>query len=624
MPYGYNGNILHVDLTSGAIEVETPSEHFYRTYMGGSAMGAYYLLRHTPPHTDALSPANTLAIMGSVVTGAPFSGQSRFTVTAKSPQSDLVGDSQAGGFWGPELKAAGFDGIVVHGRSPQPVYLWIEDGKAELRPAERYWGKLTGEVEDGLFQELGDDRVRVLQCGVAGERGVRYAGLVSSANRMNGRTGMGAVMASKNLKAVAVRGHQPPPLADPEAVRLLAKWGAKAFPDSDTEGLGRWGTAMVIRSQNKAGGLPTHNWTSGVFSEAEAITGQTMEQSLLKGRDTCYACVIRCKRVIESDGEAMPLERRHGGPEYESLSTLGSYCGVGDLQAVAYANQLCNLYAMDSISCGATIAWAMDCFEKGLLTTQDTGGIELHFGNAQALVQMVEQIGKREGLGRVLGEGSWRAAEILGVGRELAVTVKSIEVPAHMPQVKRSLALIYLLNPFGPDHSSSEHDGAYGDYPSRMAELGLMDPQPKGVLNPEKVRYALYTQYMYSCMDTLNICQFVFGPAWQLFSSSQLVEAVQAVTGWSASLWELMKVGQRRLNLLQAFNIRERGEAQDRMPEKLFIPLVGGPTEGAALNEAELEAARALYYQMAGWDESGKPLPGTLHDLALGWVAEML
>jgi len=625
MSYGYHGKILHVDLSAGKVKVEEPEEAFYRKYMGGSAMGAYYLLKHSPSGADPLGPENTLSLMVGVVTGAPFSGQSRVVATAKSPETELVGDAQAGGFWPAELKAAGFDGIVIHGQAERPLYLWVNDGKAELRDAAHLWGQFTADVEDAIREELDDQRIQVLQCGPAAEKGVRFGALINNANRANGRTGMGTVMASKNLKAVAVRGHNRPELADPEAVKALAKWGADHLEESDVAGLGLLGTAEVVLPQDRAGGLPTRNWSSGTFEGAQAISGQAMYETILKERDTCFGCVVRCKRVVEVTEGPFPVDPRYGGPEYETIATMGSYCGVSDLAAISRANQLCNMYGMDTIACGATIAWAMDCFEQGLLTPEDTDGLKLCFGNAEALVQMVERIGKREGLGRVLGEGSARAAETLGVGQDLVVAVKKHELPAHMPQVKRSLALIYAVNPFGADHQSHEHDPSYKEYPQRMAELDLLDPQPSRVLNAEKVRYAFYTQSLYSCLDSVSVCQFVFGPAWHLYGPSQLVEAVRAVTGWNVSLWELMKVGERRLNLLRAFNAREGiGAEGDTMPPKLLIPLQGGRSDGVAVTAEEVETAKALYYRMAGWDENGRPTRAKLEELALGWVADEL
>ncbi len=625
MSYGYHGKILHVDLTTATLEVEEPQESFYRKYLGGSAMGACYLLKHTPANADPLGAENTLCLMTGVITGAPFSGQSRVCATAKSPLTGLVGDSQAGGFWPAELKAAGFDGIVVRGKAEAPLYLWIHDGEAELRDAGHLWGKFTADVEDAIREELDDHRIQVLQCGPAAERGVLFGALINMSNRANGRTGMGTVMASKNLRAVAVRGHNRPESADPQAVKALAKWGTDNFEDSDVYGLGLFGTASVVLPQDRAGGLPTRNWSSGTFEGARALSGKRMSETILKERDTCFGCVVRCKRVVEISEGPFQVDPRYGGPEYETIATMGSYCGVSDLAAVSRANQLCNMYGMDTIACGATIAWAMDCFEQGLLTPEQTDGVELRFGNAGALVHVVEQIGKREGFGRVLGQGSARAAEELGLGHELVVATKKNEYPAHMPQVKRSLALIYTVNPFGADHQSHEHDPSYGGYPDRMAELDLLDPQPAEVLNAEKVRYALYTQWFYSCLDSVCACQFVFGPAWHLYGPSHLVDAIRGTTGWNFSQWEIMKVGERRLNLLRAFNAREGvGIEADTLPPKMLVPLEGGASDGVAVTAEEVEEAKALYYQMAGWDADGKPTRAKLEELALKWVADEL
>jgi aldehyde:ferredoxin oxidoreductase len=626
MTYGYNGKILHVNLSTGKLDVQAPDEAFYRTYMGGSAMGGYYLLKHTPPNADPLGPENTLSLMVSAITGAPISGQSRVAATAKSPLSGLADESAAGGFWPAELKFAGYDGIVIRGKAEKPVYLWVCDGQAELRDATHLWGQFTADVEDVLRQELGNQRVHVLQCGPAAERGVLYGALVNNANRVNGRGGMGTVMASKNLKAIAVRGHQHPELADADALKALARWGAEHVETSGVAGFHRLGTSIFVSGQSRVGGLPTRNWSSGTFDQAESISGERMAETIFQKADTCYACAVRCKRVVGVNEGPYRVDPRYGGPEYESISALGSYCEVSDLEAVAYANQLCNMYGMDTISIGGTIAWAMDCFERGLLTTEDTDGIELRFGNAEALVQMVKSIGDRTGFGHVLGEGSTRAAEALDVGQDLVVAIKGRELPAHMPQVKRAMSLLYAVNPGGADHTIYEHDPGYaGSYPDGMAELGLMNPQPANVMNAEKVRYAVYSQRLISCVDALCVCKFVYGPAWQLFNTSQFVDAVRAITGWNVSLWEMMKVGERRLNLLRAFNAREGvGMDADVMPPKLSIPLEGGATDGVAVPVEEFEAARALYYQMVGWDDKGFPTRAKLEELGLGWVADEL
>ncbi len=630
MPYGYHGRILHVDLTNGTLEVETPDEHFYRKYMGGSAMGLYYALRLIPAGADPLGPENVLVLSTGVTTGAPVSGQSRLTATAKSPLTGAIGDSQCGGYFPAELKFAGFDAIVIRGRAEKPVYLWIHDGEAELRDASHLWGKVTGEVEDLIEEELGEKKMQILQVGPAGEKGVRFAALINMANRANGRTGMGAVMGSKNLKAIAVQGSSAwrPKVADPKALKELARWGAQNLESSDAAGLGLLGTSEIVVSQSKGGGLPTRNWASGYFEGAENISGQRMYNEILKERDTCYGCVVRCKRVVEVTDGPYRVDPRYGGPEYETIATFGSYCGIDNLEAIARANQICNMYGMDTISCGATIAWAMECFERGLITTEDTGGIELRFGNAEAMVKMTEMIAKREGFGDILAEGSARAAQIIGRGtEEFVVAVKGQEVPAHMPHVKRSLGLIYAVNPFGADHQSSEHDPAYKAYPERMAALDLKDPVSRMVLNGEKVRFATVTQWLYSAMDTVNVCQFVYGPAWQLYDTDQLVQMIRAVTGWNVTVHELLEVGRRRLNMLRAFNAREGiGREQDKLPKKFFKQaLKGGKSDGIILSEEEIERAKDLYYAMNGWDvQTGMPTRAALESVSLGWLADML
>jgi aldehyde:ferredoxin oxidoreductase len=438
---------------------------------------------------------------------------------------------------------------------------------------------------------------------------------------------MGAVMGSKNLKAIVVRGKQRPKVADSKGLNQLARCGAKEFPASDVYGLGLLGTAEVLGPQNRDGGLPTRNWYSGTFEGWKPIDGKTMEKTILKERDTCYACTVRCKRVVEITEGPYIVDPRYGGPEYETLSTFGSYCGIDDLAAISYANQLCNMYGMDTISCGATIAWAMDCFEQGLITTKDTGGITLRFGDAAVMVQIVEAIAQRQGFGDLLAEGSARAADRIGRGtQDLVVAVKKQEMPAHMPQVKRSLGLIYAVNPYGADHQSHEHDPSYADYPERMAEIGLTDPQPDDVLNQEKVRYALITEYLYSALDTVNMCQFVFGPAWQLYSAEHLVEVMRLVTGQDFSTDDVLQLGERRLNLLRAFNARESiGREADRLPKKMYQALTGGASDGIVLTEKEIEDAKDIYYQMAGWDvASGTPTRTKLEELELGWVADLL
>jgi aldehyde:ferredoxin oxidoreductase len=631
MPGERTGRILHVDLTAGSLDVESPPASFFRTYLGGSAMGLYYILRGMKPGTDAFDPANVLTVMDSLLTGAPIAGQSRVTVNARSPIVDGIGDSQAGGFFPAEMRFAGFTGLVIRGRSPEPVYLWLHDGEAELRPAGHLWGKTTSEVDDLLKAELGDAKVEIAQAGPAGEKLVRLAAIMNMANRANGRTGMGAVMGSKNLKAIVARGtRRKLDLADGPGLNKLARWGAAEIPNNaDVIDLRVNGTEGVLEYQHAIGSLPTHNYNAGQFDGYEKISGQAMTATILVDRDTCYACAVRCKRVVETEWQGRPVERRHGGPEYETTSVFGSYCGVDDLPAIALANKVCNEHGLDTIGTGATVAWAMECFETGVLTEAEIG-FPAPFGDAAAMVRLTEMLATREGIGDILANGSRKAADLLGKGHELLITVKGAEAPAHMPQAKRSLGIVYAVNPFGADHQSSEHDpmieeGASDLSLGRLRLLGFDEALPADSFGPEKARFALKTQQFYSFLDTASLCQFVWGPAWSLYGPQEAVDFVRAVTGWDDfSVEELVEIGERRLNMLRVFNEREGiDRSADRLPAKFFRPLQGtGPTAGVALDPAAIDGALDEYYRLAGWDgATGNPTPETLARLGLDWVS---
>ncbi|MGH2521930.1 MAG: aldehyde ferredoxin oxidoreductase family protein, partial [Anaerolineales bacterium] len=510
MPNGYTGNILHVDLTNGTLTVENPPESFYRKYLGGSAMGMHYILNQMKPGADPLGPDNVMTLMLSVTTGAAISGQSRATVNAKSPLVDGIGDSQMGGFFPAEMKFAGFDGLVITGQSPTPVYVWLNEGQAELRDASQLWGRTTSEVDAILKKELGDNKIEIAQCGPAGEKLSRLAAVINMANRAAGRTGMGAVMGSKKLKAIVARGKSKRlPVADAKAINVLARQGASVLDsNADVKGLQEHGTASVLSYQNATGTLPTRNYNEGQFEDFEPISGEVMTETILKERDTCYACTVNCKRVVETEFMGNPVERKHGGPEYETLSTFGSYTGVKDLDAIAYVNKICNDYGLDTIGTGATVAWAMDCFENGVLTEQEVG-FPLKFGDATAMARMTEMIARREGFGNVLAEGSRKAADRLEKGHDFLITVKGSEAPAHMPQAKRSLGLIYSVHPFGADHQSSEHDpmveeGASDLYMGRLKLLGFDRTLAPRSLGEDKVRFAVQTQRFYSFLDSAD------------------------------------------------------------------------------------------------------------------------
>ena len=643
---GFTGKILHVNLTDHSLEVEQPDEQFYRQYVGGSLMGLYYLWKNTPAGIDALDPRNTLTFAVGPSTGLPVSGQSRCTVTCKSPSTEGVADSQAGGFWPAELKFAGFDGVVVHGASETPVYLTIIEGEAKLHDASHLWGKTTLEVDELLKEELDDKKIEIAQVGISGEKLSNFAAIMNMSNRAWGRTGTGAVMGSKKLKAIVVRGKAKVAPANKRAVVGLSKSGAKEYKGSDMAEFGKYGTAAAVSGQQASGGLPTFNWSSGVFptqEQAYAISGERLYDEFLegaaegkqdrKGRDTCYACIVRCKRVVEAEYKETKLIPEYGGPEYETLATFGSYCGIDDMEAVIYANQLCNEYGVDTISCGATLSWAIECAENGLLSAEETDGIQLSYGDGDAMIQMLIKTLNREGFGDVLADGSRKAADRLGKGHEYLQTVKGQEMPAHMPQVKRSLAVMYAVNPFGADHQSHEHDPVYSPkayanfYGERLNLLGLDNPQSSKSMNPEKINYTLKTQYTYSAADTMSVCQFVYGPSWQLYHAQHMADLYQAATGWDTSVEDIQDMGRRRLNLMRAYNAREGlTRDNDTLPVKMLTKaLEGGRSDGIMIEPSELKYGLDMYHEQAGWDAvTGTPTRDTLESCGLGWAADDL
>jgi aldehyde:ferredoxin oxidoreductase len=619
--FGYTGKILKVDLSNGEIEIEERGDDFYRRYVGGRALVAYYLLNEMPAHVDPLGPENLLIFAPGVLTGAAVSGQGRNGVGAKSPLTGGLGSSEVGGFWGSELKRAGFDAIVMRGQASSPVYLWIKDGKAELRPADHLWGMTTGECEEVLREELGDKAIRTAMIGPAGENLVRYAVVVNDRSHFAGRTGLGAVMGSKRLKAIAVRstpGENMMHLADPEGVRETARWMGKNL--DLVSGLHDAGTAGGLKNLSLGGGLPTWNFQAGHFDGDDKINGHVMRDTILIKRDTCAACAVRCKRVVQVD-EPYHVDPEYGGPEYESLAALGSNTGVDDLLALAKTNELCAALGLDTISTGATIAFAMECVENGLLPEND-----LRWGDAALTVQLVEQIGYREGLGDLLAEGVARMAEQIGQGAEaFARHVKGQELPMHEPRIKHALGVGYALSPTGADHMHNLHDTlaeGEGRFLDRLREFNPdLKPVKATVLNEDKLRLYFYQVNNRHFLDSAVMCMFL------PYTPAQMADLVNAVTGWDVDLDETQAIGQRAITLSRVFNLREGfTAADDDLPRRFFSPFDKGEDRKAVpLDEADFEWAKRYYYQMMEWDEqTGSPTREALERLDVGWAAEHL
>ncbi|MEW6333201.1 MAG: aldehyde ferredoxin oxidoreductase C-terminal domain-containing protein, partial [Thermodesulfobacteriota bacterium] len=487
------------------------------------------------------------------------------------------------------------------------------------------WGKDTGEAEGLIRAELGDKRIRVAQCGPAGEKMVRYACVLNELKHVNGRTGMGAVMGSKNLRAIAVRGTRKLEMADPEKVREIGKTVVgltKVAPMALN--FKKFGTSLNVMGLNLTGILPTRNFQAGQFEEARAISGEKMTDTILVKTEGCYACAIQCKRAVRVDGQyaATPA---YGGPEYETLASLGSLCGIGNLEAIAHGNELCNRWGLDTISTGACIAWAMECTQKGILSRQDTDGIDLTFGNTDGMLEMIRKIGAREGFGDILADGVRQAAEKIGRGSaEYALHIKGEELPMHDPRGKQGLGLGYALSPTGADHIEAPHDSLYTTENWVLQEsgpVGVLEPMSAMELGPKKVRQFARTQQIFSLYNSLGVCNFAAGP-YSAFRLPLLVEAVEAITGWNTSLYELMEVGERMTTMARAFNIREGLSAKDdRLPERLYEALEKGTSREKRIHREDFAKAIGLYYEAMGWNgKTGAPTDGRLSFLGLEWL----
>ena len=622
MPEGYQGKILRVDLTHGKVWCEEPDANFHRKYLGGWGLVAYYLLKELEPGVDPLGPHNKLIFAPGLYTGTQLSGSGRSAVGAKSPLTGGFGEGDVGGFFAVELVRAGYDALIVDGRAEKPVYLWIKDDQVEIRDAEKVWGKDTVETEELVKAEIGDKNARFAAIGRAGENMVVNACVMQDLHHAAGRTGMGAVMGSKRLKAVAVRGSGKKEIHDSDKIREVSQWlldGGKA----SYQGLQDHGTDGGLTGLSEDGGLPTRNFMLGDFEEAEKITGETMTKTILKDRGTCYACVVRCKRIVEVAEGVFKTDSVYGGPEYETCGALGSNCGVGDLEAVAKGNAICNAEGLDTIGGGMMVSFAMECFENGLITEADTGGLKLNFGNGEAMVKLLEMTVAREGIGDLLAQGYEACIQAWGPeARKFAIEVKGQPLPMHEPRYKFGLGLGYAISPTGADHVHNIHDTAYttevglGD----VHPFGILEPLPADDLSPAKVRMMKYHTEFSLLKNMLGMCLFL------PYSPNETVDIIQAVTGWDVSLFELMKAAERGMAMARAFNAREGFTAKDDyLPDRFFDPFPSGPLKGVAHKRHEFRAALNTFYQMSGWDPIlAAPIRAKYQELDLDWVANDL
>ncbi len=609
---GWTGKLLRVNLTALTHRVEDIPHDWLRDYIGGRGLADRYLWEELDPRVDPLAPDNKLIFATGPLTGTPVPCGARYMVVTKGALTGAITTSNSGGHWGPELKFAGYDLLLLEGRAPRPSYLFVYDDHIELRDASRWWGRTVSETEDGLREELGIPNLRVASIGPAGERGVRFACIMNDKHRAAGRSGVGAVMGSKNLKAIAVRGTGAVRIAQPEQF-LRAVWAMRAAMQNHPgrRSFSELGTAATIDLTLRVGGLPTRNFQQGQFEYAQQLNGNAIRDTRLVANKACFACTIACGRVCRLDGGAdkylVNMHPRNWriageGPEYEAAWALGADTGVGDLDAVLKANWLCNDLGMDPISMGATLAAAIELYERGVLTDADVE-LPLRFGSAEALVRMVEATGYREGLGDALAEGALRFSQRYG-HPEVFMGVKGQEFPAYDPRGFQGMGVAYATCNRGACHLRAWTPGieSSGDY----------DPHtPQG-----KAEWVAHEQNRTTAHDATGICLFVAAAGGPL---ETFVPCTAAATGVPYTVDDFVKIGERTWNLERLWNLRAGfTKADDTLPQRLLKePHRSGPSAGVVV---QLDAMLPVYYQQRGWDAEGRPTPEKLAELGLAAV----
>lgn len=620
MVTGLANKILRVDLSSRRVWTEEQDELFYRRYLGGAGVASYYLLKEMKPRVDALSPENILVFAPGPVTGTNMPGASRLCVGAKSPLSGGIAKSESGGHFGYELKRAGFDALVVLGKAERPVYLWINNGTVEIKDASRLWGQTVLETQDAIEAELGEKRVRTATIGPAGENLAAISCIMTDVRNAAGRGGLGAVMGSKNLKCVAVKGNTMPKAADPEKYRDMARWmNTNYMQNGSAARFHTLGTGADMVGGNAIGNLPVLNWSGAKFDDVAMIDAEALKNSYRIGMEACPACQIRCKKVVALENESYKVDGRNGGPEYETLAGFGSLMGINDLAAICRANELCSLNSLDTLSASGTIAFAMECFEKGILTREDTGGIDLRFGNADAMLKVIELIARREGIGDVLADGSRAAARRIGRGaEEFAMQVKGVEFGMHDPRLKQGLGLLYAIAAHGADHMTGMHDTLFAQEGRGMESargLASLEPLPANDLSTAKVDRAKNQHLTRNFGDSMVLCHFA---PWTL---RQQVDMLRALTGWDYTDFEALRLGERVATMARVFNLREGlTAADDHLPKRFFAPT---PENGNAIDAEAMNRATQTFYSLMGWEPvTGVPRKEKLEELGIACVAE--
>jgi aldehyde:ferredoxin oxidoreductase len=612
---GYIGKLLQVDLTSGAIGVQPLDPAFARPYIGASGLAARLYFDMTLARglqAEPFSPHNPLLIMTGPLQGTTLPGSGRFSVCSRSPLTTFWGESNCGGDMGPFLKFAGFDGIVITGAAAVPSVLWIEDGHAELCPAAGLWGKDTYETADALGA-AGGKGAKVFCIGPAGENLVRYAAILSDKKAAAGRTGMGAVMGSKKLKAIVVRGSGKVTIANPEPFKALRRAvQAKIHDNLPLQGFKSFGTAGSIYYNSLVGDIAARNWQQGTFDDSAllALDGTTLADTILTGSSACYACPVVCKREVEvTDGGV--TRAKGAGPEYETIMGFGPMLMNSDLKATAAANELCNRLGLDTISCSATIAFATEATERGLLPS------DLKWAETEPMLAMIGKIAQRTGPGDLLAEGVKRAAVRLGVAADAdwVPHVKGSELPMHDPRCYYGVGLGYATSPRGANHNAANVYIELGSaiYPEMGLDGDLSSRRTEG-----KAFLSAMSQRLGCVVDALTLCFF---DSWG-YTLEEMCQALNCVAGFDYDVAELARSGERLWALKRSIsNLLGATAADDRLPGRLLTPLADGPTAGSA---PDLPAMLREFYEICDIDEKGRVSRERLESLGLGDVAALL
>ena len=607
--HGYTGKVLVVDLSNQDIHDEPLNEKYARQFIGGAGLACRYLYDMVDATTDPLGPGNPLVFMNGLLTGTSAPSTGRWVVTARSPLTGIYGESNCGAFFGAALRFAGYDGLIVKGRSPSPVYLGISDVRAEMRDAAQLWGHDTYSTIATLKSECAEAPTRVVCIGPAGERLAPYAAIVSENGRAAGRTGMGAVMGSKNLKAIAVRGKGRWLMADAQRFQALARQSTRDLRDALTSRIFREiGLASWVDTAIAFGDMPSKYYTQGSFPEATDISGVTMAETILTGVSSCFGCPIRCGRVVHVREGQYALSEGEG-PGYEAVVAWGSMLLIADLAAVNYLNHLCNAYGLDSISAGVSVSFAFYLYDLGIITPEDTGGLELRWGNADAAIALLHQMGQRDGFGAVVSEGVRAMGDRYGRSDE-AAHVKGLEIPMHDPRAFTAMGLVYVTSPRGACHNKGD---AY------LIEIGMGNPDlgmiPSDRFSDDKATLVITSQNWRAFTDSLGLCHHAIVPL------QEVLDMVNAATGWLIGGNDVMHMGERIFQLQRVLSCRLGVTAKDdHLPAILMRPLPYGPTEGHLPN---MEKMLTEYYALRGWDPViGKPSRERLISLDLVDVAE--